>query len=230
MGTEGGVETKAEPEEETEEAARPAGPEAAAAVGRAAAPTSPISGMAVDGGATHDASDGPLLGGATEEDDDLPSFSPAGGEALSPSGPEGGSPGAVSAREPGCEEAPAHGRAAHLPAGVDAEQLGGEGADGAHAPWADAGGPPSSPRAPGTSVSPHGAVSPPAATVFGGDLLDPVPSAGGNPNISHSVTLDTDSDSGLEVDGLTAAAANGVPDAEAPCAELPPHGLAGARR
>ena len=229
MGTEVKVETKAEPEEETEEAALSAGP-VAAAVGGATAATSSISGMAVGGGATCDTSDGPLPGGATGEDDDLPSFSPAGGEALSPSEPEGGSPRAAAAREPGCEEAPAHGRAAHLPSGVDAEQLGGEGADGAHAPGADAGGSPPSPRAPGTSVSPHGAVSPPAATVFGGDLLDPVPSAGGNSNISHSVTLDTDSDSGREVDELTAAAANDVTDAEAPGAELPPHGLAGARR
>ena len=113
---------------------------------------------------------------------------------------------------------------------MDAGQLGGEGADGARAPGADAGGSPPSPRAPGTSVSPHGAVSPPAATVFGGDLLDPVPGARGNSNISHSVTPDTDSDSGLEVDELTAAVANDVTDAEAPGAELPPHGLSGARR
>ena len=152
-----------------------------------------------------------------EEDNGLPSFIPAGEEALSPSGLAGGSPGAASAREPGCEEAPA-------------QQLGGEGADGARAHGADADGSPPSPHAPGTSVSPHGAVSPPAATVFGGGLFDPVPSTGGNSNISHSVPLDTDSDSGLEVDELTAAGTNDATDAEAPGAGLPLHGPSGARR
>ena len=46
--------------------------------------------------------------------------------------------------------------------------------------------------------------------VFGGGLFDPMPSTGGNSNISHSVPLDTDSGSGLEVDGLTAAGTNGA--------------------
>ena len=136
----------------------------------------------------------------------------------------------AAAREPGCEESAAHGRAAHLPSGADAEQLGGVGADGAQALGADADGSPSSPRAAGASVSLHGVVSPPAVTVFGGDLLGPVLGAGGNANISHPVPLDSDSDSGLGVDELTTAAANGVSDAEAPATGLPPHGLAGARR
>ena len=165
-------------------------------------------------GAAHDASSGPLLGGATEEDDGLPSLS-ADEEALGPSGPAGGSPGAASAREPGREETPA-------------QQLGGEGADGARAQGSDADGSPPSPRAPGTGVSPHGAVSPPAATVFGGGLFDPVSSAGGNSNISHSVPLDTDSDSGLEVDELTAAGTNGATDSEAPGAGQPLLGPSGA--
>ena len=229
LGTGIKVETEAEPEEETEEAALSAGPKAAA-VGGATASTSPISGTAVDGGATRDASDGPLPGGATGEDDDLPSFFPTSGEALSPSEPEGGSPGVAAAREPGCEESAAHGRAAHFPSGADAEQLGGVGADGAQALGADADGSPSSPRTAGASVSPHGVVSPPAVTAFGGDLFDPAPGAEGNANISHPVPLDSDSDSGLEVSEPTTAAANGVSDAGAPDAGLSPHGLAGARR
>ena len=123
------MEAKAEPEEETEGAAFSAGTEAAA-VGGATASASPFSGAAVGGGATRDASDGPLHRGATGEDDDLPSFFPAGGEALSPSELEGGSPGVAAAREPDCEESAAHGRAAQLPSGADAEQLGGVEADG----------------------------------------------------------------------------------------------------
>ena len=228
LGPGDAVEAEAEPMEEADETAHAAEPEAAA-VGGAAAPTSSISGTTIDGGAAHGASGGPLHGGTTEEDDGLPSFSLDGEEALGPFEPEGGSSEAASAREPGREEAPAHGRAAHLPSEVDAEQLGGEGADEARAPGADAGGSPPSPRATGASVSPHGAASPPAATVFGGGLLDPAPGAGGNSIISNSVALDTDSDSGLEVDELTAAAAIGVSDAEAPGAELP-DGLAGTRR
>ena len=49
-----------------------------------------------------------------------------------------------------------------------------------------------------------------ATAPFGGGLLDPVSSAGGNSNISHPVLLDTHSDSGLEVDELTAASTNGA--------------------
>ena len=109
----------------------------------------------------------------------------------------GDSSGAAPAHEPGREEAPA-------------QRLGDEGADGARARGDAASGSPPSLRAPGTSTSPLGAASPPAATVFGGGILDPAPSAGGNPNISHSVALDSDSDSGLEVDELTAAGANGA--------------------
>ena len=47
--------------------------------------------------------------------DDFLFFFPAGGEALGPSEPEGDGPGVAAARELGCEEAAAHGRAAHLP-------------------------------------------------------------------------------------------------------------------
>ena len=136
----------------------------------------------------------------------------------------------AAAREPGCEVAAAQGRAAHFPSGVDAEQLGGVGTGGAQTLGAGADGSPSSPRAAGASVSPHGVVSPPAVTVFGGDLFGSAPGAEGNANISHTVPLDSDSDSGLEVAELTTAAANGVSDAEAPDTGRPPHGLAGAQR
>ena len=65
-------------------------------------------------------------------------------------------------------------------------------------------------RGPGTGASPLGATSPPAATVFGGGILDPTPGDGVLPIISHAVALDSDSDSGLEVDELTAAGMNGA--------------------
>ena len=130
-----------------------------------------------------------------EEDDGLPSFS-AEEEAPDPV-TDGGGSGAAPAHEPGREEAPS-------------QLLGDEGADGARAQEAAASGSPPSPRAPGTGTSPLGAASPPAATVFGGGILDPTPSAGGNPNISHSVALGSDSDSGLEVDELTASGTNGA--------------------
>ena len=64
-------------------------------------------------------------------------------------------------------------------------------------------------RGPGTGASPLGATSPPAATVFGGGILDPTPGDEALP-FFHAVVLDSDSDSGLEVDELTAAGTNGA--------------------
>ena len=51
--------------------------------------------------------------------------------------------------------------------------------------------------------------SPPAATAFGGGILDPTPGDEALP-FFHAVPLDSDSDSGLEVDERTAAGTDGV--------------------
>ena len=198
---------KAEPEEEAQEAARPEGPEAAA-VGGAASPASPVSGRRLTGALRTTppvarSSEGPRRRTTVS----LP-FS-AEEEALSPSGRMEAVPG----RRP--PASPAARRRPHSGSGIARGGRGPRPGGRRGPPRATRGSPPS-PRAPGTGVSPHGAVSPPAATVFGGGLLDPVPGAGGNSNISHSVPLDSDSDSGLEVDELTAAGTNGATDAEAP--------------
>ena len=195
---------KAEPTEEAQEGARPEVPGTASG-GGTASPVSPVSDRAADVGAAHDTSGGLPLGGVAEEDDGLPSFS-AEEEALDPPETAGGSSGAAPAHEPGREEAPT-------------QRLGDEGADGARAREAAASGSPPSPRGrlpscghrgPGTGASPLGATSPPAATVFGGGILDPTPGGGVLPVIAHAVPLDSDSDSGLEVDELTAAGTNGA--------------------
>ena len=214
---------------ETEARPSPTGPDVTA-VGEAAVGAFPVPSDAGCGEAPGGVIGGLPLEGALGEADDLPSFSPVGGEPPGPSEPEEAVHGETAVRDSVCEGVAAHGRAPHLPAGADAGQDGGGQVDGARSSGAGADGSPSRSRAAGASALPHGVVSPPAVKSFSGGLLDPTSGAGGNANIAHSVPLDSDSDSGLGGSESAAVAADGVAAAYGLGGGSSPPGLAGARQ
>ena len=170
------------------------------------------------------------LRGPLGEDDGLPSFSPVGGEPPSLSEPGETVHEEATVHDSVGEGATAHGRAPHLLAGADAGQDGGGQVDGARSSGAGADGSPSRSRAAGASALPHGVVSLPAVTSFGGGILAPASGAGGNANIAHSVPLDSDSDSGLGGSESAAVAADGVTASDGLGGGSFPPGLAGARQ
>ena len=152
-----------------------------------------------------------LLEGAQGADDELPSFFLVDGEPPSPTGPEELVLEAATVHDAVDEGATAHGRGPHLFAGADGGQDGGGQIDGTQSFGADASGSPSCAVATGVGALPHGVVSPPATTAFGGGIgFAPMFGTGDNTNIAHSVPLDSDSDSGLGGSDSAAIAANDV--------------------
>ena len=204
--------------------AEPAGDEAAA--GAFPVPSG-VSGEEAPCGAAG----GRLLEGAPGADDGLPSFFTIDGEPTSPTGPEGAALGTAAAHDAVDEGATARGRDLPFPAGTDGGQEEGGRGDGTRSPGADADGFPSCASATGAGALPHGVVSPPATTVFGGGIgVAPTSDADDNANIAHSVPLDSDSDSGLGVSAPAATAADGMAASEGSGDAPFPPGPAGAHQ
>ena len=105
------------------------------------------------------------------------------------------------------KEATARGRDLPLLADADEGHEEGGRVDGTRSPGAGAGGFPPCAGATGAGAQPHGVVSPPATTVFGGGIgVAPTSGAGDNANIAHSVGIsDSDSDLGVSTPATTAA-------------------------
>ena len=199
--------------------------------GEAAVGALPVPSGASCGEASSGVTDGLLFEGAQGADDELPFFFPVDGEPPSPSEPGEPVHEAATVHDAVDEGAAAHGRAPHFLAGADGGQDGGGQVDGTRSSGADAGGSRSCSRATGAGALPHGVVSPPAITAFGGGIgLAPTSGAGDNLNIAHSVPLDSDSDSGLGGSDSAAIAADGVAASDG-LGDVPsPPGLAGARQ
>ena len=191
----------------------------------------PVPSGAGGGEAPSGVTDDRLLEGAQGADDELPSFFLVDGEPPSPTGPEELVLEAATVHDAVDEGATAHGRGPHLLAGADGWQDGGGQVDGTQSSGADANGSPSFAGATGAGALPHGVVSPPATTAFGGGIGFALMSGtGDDTNIAHSVPLDSDSDSGLGGSDSAAIAANDLAASEGREDVPSPPGLAGARQ
>ena len=139
-----------------------------------------------DGGVRCGAGDDRFLEGASGADDGLPSFFPIDEEPTSPAGPGEAVLGAAAVHNTPGEEANARGRDLPLLTNADEGHEEGGQVDGTSSPGADAGGFPPRAAATGPGAQPHGVVSPPATTVFGGGIgVTPMSGADDNANIAH---------------------------------------------
>ena len=167
----------------------------------------PVPSDAGDGEAHCDAGGDRPLEGASGTDDGLPSFSPIDEVPASPAGLGEAVLGAAAVYDTPGEEAPAPGR--DLPLFSPADEGHGEGGqvDGTRSPKAGACGFPPCTWAAGPGAQPHGVVSPPACTVFGGGIgVAPTADGGSNANVAHSVEVsESDSDLGASTPATTAA-------------------------
>ena len=196
--------------------------------GEAAAGALPVSNGVNDRGAPYGAADGRLLEGASGADDGLPSFSPIDEEPANPAGPDEAVLGTAAVHSACGEGVTARGRDLPLLADADGGQEEGGRIDVTRSPGAGAGGFPPCAGATGAGAQPHGVVSPPATTVFGGGIgVAAAAGAGGNANIAHSVGI-SDSDNDLGVSTPAAAATDGMAAAEGPGDAPSPPGFGGA--
>ena len=200
---------------ETEARPSPSGVDAPP-VGGAPAEALPVPSGVSDGGVRCGAGDDRLLEEASGADDGLPSFPPIDEEPASPAGPGEAVLRTAAAHNTRNEEVTARGRDLPLFTNTDEGHEEGGRVDGTRSPGAGAGGFPPCAGATGTGAQPHGVVSPPATTVFGGGIgVAPASGAGDNANIAHSEGI-SDSDSDLGVSTPAATAANETAATEGP--------------
>ena len=212
--------------------APPSPPGAGAPSGSGAPPEAPPvpcdeggGGMQYDGGSERP------LGGASEADDGLPSFSPTDEAPADLPAPDDAVLGATDAHNTPDEEAVAQGH--DLPLLTAADEGHGEGGQvgGTQPPRAGASECPPNERTTGAGALPHGVVSPPAVTVFGGGIgVAPTSGSDDNTNIAHSVPLDSDSDSDLGAPAPATGATNEAAASEAAGSTPSPAGSEGIRQ
>ena len=168
----------------------------------------PVPSDADDGEARLDTGGDQPPEGASGADDGLPSFSPVDEAPVSPAGTGDASFGTTAAPASPGDKAPTAGDDLPLLSLAGGGRGVGGSSGGTRTPEAGDGGRPSCVEAAGPGGLPHGVVSPPATTVFGGGIGVALGAGGcGNANVAHSVEVsESESDLGASPPVTTAAA------------------------